>query len=106
MMQKTLHLKIKYRESFRPFAPSVLRENVADWFEMDSDSPYMLLCADVVKNRRRQRTRSAALWEPRVDVLVAGNCYLSQGEAGPRAENGLQGQLRARLKSKWVQIAG
>jgi carbamoyltransferase len=55
-MQKTLNLKVKYRESFRPFAPSVLREDVAEWFEMDSDSPYMLLCADVVKNRRRQMT--------------------------------------------------
>ena len=42
-MQKLLNLKVKYRESFRPFAPSVLREDVADWFEMDVDSPYMLL---------------------------------------------------------------
>ena len=48
-MQKTLNLKVKYRESFRPFAPSVLRERVSDWFEMDSDSPYMLLVADVVE---------------------------------------------------------
>ena len=55
-MQKTLNLKIKYRESFRPFAPSVLREHVADWFEMDCDSPYMLLVADVVKSRRREMT--------------------------------------------------
>ena len=53
-MQKTLNLKVKYRESFRPFAPSVLREDVADWFEMDADSPYMLLVADVVERRRRQ----------------------------------------------------
>jgi carbamoyltransferase len=53
-MQKTLNLKIKYRESFRPFAPSVLRERVSDWFEMDCDSPYMLLVADVVKPRRRE----------------------------------------------------
>src|SRR5438445_8495640 len=45
-MQKMLNLKVKYRESFRPFAPSVLRERVNDWFEMDSDSPYMLLVAD------------------------------------------------------------
>jgi carbamoyltransferase len=52
-MQKTLNLKVKYRESFRPFAPSVLREDVADWFELDGDSPYMLLVADVVKTRRR-----------------------------------------------------
>ena len=46
-MQKALNLKVKYRESFRPFAPSVLREDVADWFELDADSPYMLLVADV-----------------------------------------------------------
>ena len=55
-MQKTLNLKVKYRESFRPFAPSVLRERVADWFEIDGDSPYMLLVADVVKSRRRAMT--------------------------------------------------
>jgi carbamoyltransferase len=51
-MQSVLNLKVKYRESFRPFAPSVLREDVADWFEMDADSPYMLLVADVVERRR------------------------------------------------------
>ncbi len=53
-MQKTLNLKIKYRESFRPFAPAVLREDVADYFELDEDSPYMLLVADLKRNRRRQ----------------------------------------------------
>jgi carbamoyltransferase len=57
-MQKTLNLKVKYRESFRPFAPSVLRERVADWFELDGDSPYMLLVADVVKARRREMTEA------------------------------------------------
>ena len=51
-MQKTLNLRIKYRESFRPFAPSVMREHVADWFELDADSPYMLLVADVLERRR------------------------------------------------------
>jgi carbamoyltransferase len=56
-MQKTLNLKVKYRESFRPFAPSVLREDVADYFELDDDSPYMLLVADVKHNRRRPMTR-------------------------------------------------
>ena len=56
MMQKTLNLKVKFRESFRPFAPSVLRERVSDWFEMDCDSPYMLLVADVVKSKRREMT--------------------------------------------------
>jgi carbamoyltransferase len=52
-MQKNLNLKVKYRESFRPFAPAVLREEVADWFELESDSPYMLIVADVRANRRR-----------------------------------------------------
>lgn len=51
-MQKVLNLKVKYRESFRPFAPAVLREDVADWFELDHDSPYMLLVADVRSDRR------------------------------------------------------
>jgi len=46
-MQKTLNLKVKYRESFRPFAPSVLREDLSEWFEIDKDSPYMLLVANV-----------------------------------------------------------
>lgn len=51
-MQKLLNLKVKYRESFRPFAPSVLREDVADWFDIDEDSPYMLFVADVKKTLR------------------------------------------------------
>jgi carbamoyltransferase len=51
-MQKLLNLKVKYRESFRPFAPSVLREDVAEWFELDTDSPYMLLVADVAPKHR------------------------------------------------------
>ena len=52
-MQKNLNLKVKYRESFRPFAPAVLREDVADWFELDADSPYMLIVADVRDDKRR-----------------------------------------------------
>jgi len=55
-MQSVLNLKVKFRESFRPFAPSVLRENVAEWFELDEDSPYMLLVADVIESRRRYMT--------------------------------------------------
>jgi len=54
--QRTLNLKVKYRESFRPFAPSVLREDLADWFDMDCDSPYMLLVADIAGARRREMT--------------------------------------------------
>lgn len=57
-MQSVLNLKVKYRESFRPFAPSVLCEDVAEWFELDGDSPYMLLVADVVKKRRRAMTKA------------------------------------------------
>jgi carbamoyltransferase len=55
-MQKLLNLKVKYRESFRPFAPAVLREDVNEWFELDYDSPYMLLVADVQQRRRRAMT--------------------------------------------------
>jgi carbamoyltransferase len=55
-MQRKLNLKIKYRESFRPFAPSCLAEDVAQWFDLDRDSPYMLLVADVVRSRRRAMT--------------------------------------------------
>jgi carbamoyltransferase len=51
-MQKTLNLKVKYRESFRPFAPAVLAEDVSSWFEMDCESPYMLLVADVKRGQR------------------------------------------------------
>lgn len=57
-MQKTLNLKVKYRESFRPFAPAVLREDVADWFDLDADSPYMLMVAPV--KGAHQRTMSEA----------------------------------------------
>lgn len=53
-MQKLLNLKVKYRESFRPFAPAVLREDVQEWFELDGDSPYMLIVADVAQDKRRQ----------------------------------------------------
>jgi carbamoyltransferase len=52
-MQRSLNLKVKYRESFRPFAPSVLRDDVAQWFELDGDSPYMLLVAEVAARHRR-----------------------------------------------------
>jgi carbamoyltransferase len=55
-MQSMLNLKVKFRESFRPFAPSVLRENVCEWFELDQDSPYMLIVADVLQQRRRPMT--------------------------------------------------
>ena len=51
-MQKNLNLKVKYRESFRPFAPSILREDLSEWFDINVDSPYMLLVADVSSNKK------------------------------------------------------
>lgn len=56
VVQKQLNLKVKYRESFRPFAPSVLREDVDQWFDINVDSPYMLMVADVAKDRQLQMT--------------------------------------------------
>ncbi|MEO5587437.1 MAG: carbamoyltransferase [Novosphingobium sp.] len=74
-MQQALNLKVKFRESFRPFAPSVLREKVADWFELDGDSPYMLLVANVRPERRREMSADehalfgiAKLNVPRSDI--------------------------------------
>jgi carbamoyltransferase len=62
-MQSIMNLKIKYRESFRPFAPSVLRECVSEWFDLDADSPYMLLVADVAESKRRSMTEGEkCLW--------------------------------------------
>ena len=56
MMQKNLNLKVKYRESFRPFAPSILREDLNDWFEMKTDSPYMLFVSNIKKKRTLELT--------------------------------------------------
>ena len=63
-MQKELNIKVKFRESFRPFAPSVLREDVNDWFDLNCDSPYMLLVADVKKrySNTYEHKRSKPLW--------------------------------------------
>ena len=55
-MQKNLNIKVKYRESFRPFAPAVLFEKVSEWFEINSESPYMLLVADVKKSKQLEMT--------------------------------------------------
>jgi carbamoyltransferase len=57
-MQRNLNLKVKYRESFRPFAPAVLREDAADWFDLDIDSPYMLFVAGVRPEHRRAMTNA------------------------------------------------
>ena len=74
-MQETMNLKIKFRESFRPFAPSVLRERAGEWFELEAESPYMLLVAPVHPRRRREltpeeaaRTGMEKLLTPRSDI--------------------------------------
>jgi len=62
-MQSVMNLKIKFRESFRPFAPAVLREQVGEWFELDGESPYMLLVADVQSSKRLPaRPETESLW--------------------------------------------
>lgn len=62
-MQKKMNLKIKYRESFRPFAPSVISEEVSNWFELDRESPYMLIVADVKKEKQKRMTEEEEkLW--------------------------------------------
>ena len=66
-MQKDLNLKVKYRESFRPFAPSILSEKTKEWFDINSDSPYMLLVADVIKNKRTAKRESTSLFG--IDLL-------------------------------------
>ena len=57
-MQKKLNLKIKYRESFRPFAPSIIREDLSEWFDLDYDSPYMLLVANINNNIKKEMTEN------------------------------------------------
>lgn len=77
-MQSKMNLKIKYRESFRPFAPSVLRERVNDYFELDADSPYMLLVDSVKKNGRKEFDLERLLYENNMDMLTAVNAVRSE----------------------------
>ena len=55
-MQKNLNLKVKYRESFRPFAPSILKEDLTEWFDINVDSPYMLMVANINKDKTIKMT--------------------------------------------------
>ena len=61
-MQKNLNLKVKYRESFRPFAPSVLREDVNQWFKINVDSPYMLLVAEILDDKKIEMTKQEKIY--------------------------------------------
>src|SRR6058998_327091 len=90
-MQATMNLKIKFRESFRPFAPCVLREHVHEWFAMrpGEDSPYMLLVAPVREERGAGR-HPRRLQRPRADRRRAARALLPVDEGLPRAD-GLPG---------------
>jgi carbamoyltransferase len=107
-MQSLLNLKVKYRESFRPFAPSVLREDVADWFELDGDSPYMLLVADVVGKRRRKMTAEeeklfgiAKLNVPRSDIPAVTHVdYSARVQTVHRSTNPLYHALVSSFKER------
>lgn len=107
-MQKLLNLKVKYRESFRPFAPSVLREDVAQWFEMDGDSPYMLLVADVVPEKRIAMTpeQSALFGIDKLNVprsavpAVTHVDYSARIQTVHRETNPLYHALISRFKDK------
>jgi len=107
-MQKTLNLRVKYRESFRPFAPSVLREDMADWFACDADSPYMLMVADVVPRRRREMTaEEQKLWGidklnvPRSDIPAVTHVdYSARIQTVHRETNPRYHDLIAAFKAK------
>ncbi|WP_395667052.1 carbamoyltransferase [Methylocella sp.] len=106
-MQKALNLKVKYRESFRPFAPSVLREDVADWFELDVDSPYMLIVAPVKAERRRVMTQEEQalfgidkLNVPRSDIPAVTHVdYSARVQTVHRETNPLYHALISRFKA-------
>jgi carbamoyltransferase len=107
-MQKTLNLKVKYRESFRPFAPSVLREDAAEWFDLDADSPYMLLVADVKKERRREMTAEERrlfgidkLNVPRSDIPAVTHVdYSARVQTVHRDTNPRYHELLSRFKAR------
>jgi carbamoyltransferase len=107
-MQRTLNLRVKYRESFRPFAPSVLREDAAEWFDLACDSPYMLLVADVRKERRRGMTaEQSALFGidklnvPRSDIPAVTHVdYSARVQTVHRETNPKYHSLLERFKEK------
>jgi len=107
-MQSALNLKVKYRESFRPFAPAVLREDVAEWFELADDSPYMLMVADVVERRRRKMSEEEErlfgidkLKVPRSDVPAITHVdYSARIQTVHGETNGRFHALISRFKAK------
>jgi len=108
-MQKTMNLKIKYRESFRPFAPSVLVEDISDYFEIDRESPYMLLVADIKKDRQialsdeqNQLTGLEKLNLIRSDIPAVTHIdYSARIQSVNKATNPLYHQMISRFKEKY-----
>lgn len=107
-MQKQLNLKVKYRESFRPFAPSVLREDANEWFDQDVDSPYMLLVAEVKGDKRRSMTKEEEalfgidkLNVPRSSVPAITHVdYSARIQTVNKATNPLYHQVITKFKEK------
>lgn len=107
-MQSKMNLKIKFRESFRPFAPAVLREKVADYFELETDSPYMLLVAPVKESRRKpESAQDAALFgierlnKPRSDIPAVTHVdYSARVQTVTRADNPAFHDLLAAFERK------
>jgi carbamoyltransferase len=107
-MQSIMNLKIKYRESFRPFAPSVLREFVSEWFDLDADSPYMLLVADVAESKRRRVTEAEkGLWGieklnvPRSDIPAVTHVdYTARIQTVRRETNPLYWEILESFRQK------
>jgi carbamoyltransferase len=107
-MQSVLNLKVKFRESFRPFAPSILRDDVSEWFDMDGDSPYMLLVADIAKERQQPMTDEQRrlfgiekLNIPRSDIPAVTHVdYSARIQTVHRETNPLYHKLLSAFKSR------
>lgn len=109
-MQKKMNLKIKFREGFRPFAPSVLAEKASDWFDIDRESPYMLLVADIKKQRQRRMTEAESnLWGiEKLNVVRSDIPAVTHVDYSARIQTVNQGDnpLYHRLISRFYEMTG